>query len=77
MRSSHKIKKLKITRDTRRYSASVGVMHSVGDGVKAWSAAMVVVVEGPVSDTRIVRVKMAGSAKFLTYLHPIILAGDC
>jgi hypothetical protein len=60
LRSSHKIKKLKITRDTRRYSASVGVMHSVGDGVKAWSAAMVVVVEGPVSDTRMKCAAAAG-----------------
>jgi hypothetical protein len=50
MRSSHRIKKLKISRDTRRYSASIGVLHSVGDGKKAWSATMVVVVKGPVSD---------------------------
>jgi hypothetical protein len=60
MRSSHRIKKLKISRDDIRYSASVesvesvGVLYSVSNGVKALSAAMVVVVEGPVSDMRIV-----------------------
>jgi hypothetical protein len=42
------MKKLKISRHTGHYSESIDVLHSTGDGVKAWSATMVVVVEGPV-----------------------------